>query len=82
MRTTLSIDEALLKRAKQRASAQGLTLGGFVEEALRDYLSAPHHSAAPVDLPVFPGGRPRSGVDPSSNRSLYDMLDEVTRGRS
>ncbi|WP_159500615.1 ribbon-helix-helix domain-containing protein [Microbacterium sp. 18062] len=76
MRTTLSIDDALLDRAKQRAQQRGVTLGRYVEEALREHLSAPPRVGEPVSLPVFPGGRLRPGIDPSSNRALYDALDE------
>ncbi len=76
MRTTLAIDDALLRRAKKRAAERGVTLGSFVEEALRDYLASPTRRVAPVTLPVAEGGRLRPGIDASSNRALYDALDE------
>ncbi len=76
MRTTLSIDDALLERAKKRASERRISLGRYVDEALREYLSAAERPAKRVVLPVSPGGGLRAGVDPSSNRSLYDAIDE------
>ncbi|MFT4122563.1 MAG: CopG family transcriptional regulator [Microbacteriaceae bacterium] len=76
MRTTLAIDDALLARAKKRAAQQGITLGRFVDEALRTRLASPERVAVPVRLPVFPGGRPRPGIDARSNRALLDALDE------
>ncbi len=80
MRTTLAIDDALLARAKLRASERGVTLGSFVEEALREWLSAPERRSQPPVLPVAEGGRLRPGIDASSNRALYDALDEADRG--
>jgi len=77
MRTTLAINDAILDRAKQRAREQGVTLGSYVEEALRVRLIAPEPPHEPVDLPVFSRGNGLApGIDPLSNRSMYDALDE------
>jgi hypothetical protein len=75
MRTTVSIDDSLLERAKRRAAANGVTLGRFVEDALRRELAAAP-SAGAVDLPVHPGGALRPGIEPSSNRALYEALGD------
>lgn len=75
MRTTLSIDDALLERAKKRATERGITLGRYVDEALREHLAAPTPDEA-VRLTVFDGGGVKPGVDLTSNRALYDLLDE------
>lgn len=78
MRTTLAIDDSLLAAAKTRAAAAGQTLGSYVEEALRLRLTAPAPTARPVSLPVFTRGTGLApGIDPSSNRSLYDALDDA-----
>ncbi|MBF0673550.1 MULTISPECIES: hypothetical protein [unclassified Salinibacterium] len=76
MRTTLSIDDALLTRAKRRAAQRGQTLGQYVEEAVRrDLVSVEQPSPAPT-LPTFTRGTGlRRGLNPSSNRALYDALD-------
>ncbi|MHA6694112.1 hypothetical protein [Homoserinimonas sp. A520] len=76
MRTTLSIDEALLERAKKRAAERGQTLGQYVEDAVRrDLVAPPQEKAAPA-LPTFTRGTGmRPGLDPSSNRALFDALD-------
>lgn len=80
MRTTVSIDDALLERAKRRATQQGETLGSYLEEALRQRLAAfSDDTSQQIDLPVFDGGASgglRAGIDPSSNRALYEALDE------
>lgn len=76
MRTTVSIDDALLARAKKSAAQRGQTLGQFVEESVRFRLLAPEPVTSPVRLPVFTGGNGmRPGIDPASNRALYDALD-------
>lgn len=75
MRTTVAVDDQLLAAAKRRAQERGQTLGQVFEDALRRDLSAP----APVTPPAVPvmrgGGGLSAGVDASSNRSLYEVLD-------
>lgn len=39
MRTTLDLDDALLRKAKQRAAKQGSTLTTVLENALREHLA-------------------------------------------
>jgi Arc/MetJ family transcription regulator len=76
MRTTIAIDDQLLAQAKRLASAERLTLGEFVEEALRRALTEPRQRK-PLMLPVFTGGTGMNpGIDPTSNRSLYDAMDD------
>jgi hypothetical protein len=77
MRTTVTIADELLEAAKQRARARGQTLGGLVEDALRRELALTDEPPAAVEIPVFRGGTgPRPGVDLTSNRALYELLDE------
>lgn len=77
MRTTLSIDDVLLARAKRRATEQGVTLGSFVEQALREHFSAPRVRGTVPAVPTYDGGEMKAGIDPSSNRDLWDALDEA-----
>jgi hypothetical protein len=77
MRTTISIHDELLETAKLRARERGVTLGALVEDALRRELSVRDEPPAKVELPVFRGGSgPRPGVELTSNRALYELLDE------
>jgi hypothetical protein len=76
MRTTVAVDDELLARAKRRAASRHLTLGQYIEEALRRDLLADDGPRLRVELPVFAGGRVQPGIDVSSNRDLYDALDE------
>jgi len=77
MRTTVAIDDQLLSRAKRRARQAGLTLGQFIEEALRRELGRKPSSSPRPSVPVFRGGTGlRPGVDGGSNRSLLEAIDE------
>jgi hypothetical protein len=77
MRTTISIDDNLLRSAKRRARREGLTLGQLIEEALRRELSHRANASSGPAIPVFEGGGGvRPGVDLSSNRALLEALDE------
>ena len=76
MRTTITIDDRLLERAKRRARDHGTTLGGVVEESLHHLLSMPKPSAGPP-LPLFEGGTGLApGIDPSSNASIHEASGE------
>jgi len=76
MRTTLSIDDNLLKAAKRRARELGLTLGRFVEAALRRELARSPRSDGRPEIPVFAEGTGlRPGIDATSTRSLLEALD-------
>lgn len=76
MRTTVAIDDNLLKSARRRARRMGLTLGQLVEVALRRELSRESAPAERPPVPVFRGGTGLNpGVDAGSTRSLLDALD-------
>lgn len=67
-----------LEAAKRRAQEQGCTLGDIVEQSLQVFLARPRPDFTDVpDLPVFDGGGGfRPGVDPSSNTSMLDAVDD------
>ena len=59
MRTTLVIDDALLRRLKQRAAAEKRTLSDVTQEVLRPGCGQTvERKRAPVKLPTFTMGRP------------------------
>jgi len=77
VRTTISINDELLASARRWASERGITLGKVIESALRRELTTRAMPAAPPAIPVFSRGTgPRLGLDLSSNRALYEILDE------
>ena len=77
MRTTVSIHDELLASARLRARERGVTLSQLIEDGLRRELSAaPDHAQRP-EVPVFRGrGGLVPGVDISSSRALYELLDD------
>lgn len=59
MRTTLILDDALLREAKKRAAERGTTVSQVVNEALRAALYAQRPRRRPVQLVTFgPTTRP------------------------
>lgn len=77
MRTTFAIDDHLLDEAKRQARRLGLTLGQFIEEAIRRELAHRKMPSSGPPIPVFRGGQGiRPGIDASSNRALLEALDE------
>lgn len=77
MRTTVSIADELLVAAKRRAHDRGQTLGEVIDAALRRELSATDQIGERPPVPVFRRGTgARPGLDLTSNRSLYEALDE------
>lgn len=76
MRTTITIDDEVLARAKDRAAERRQTLGEFVQDAVALKLATLDTAPRPrVDPPVFTRGRFRAGIDVTTNRGLFDALD-------
>jgi hypothetical protein len=79
MRTTVSLDEALLKQARQAALDRGISLNELVVTALRlelHRLTKPHRRKE-TKLPTFRGSGLRPGVDLDDTASLEDVMNET-----
>ena len=79
MKTTLNIQDNLLANAKAAAAMQRTTLTRLIEEGLSMRLAAMEKKQPPrkFSLPVMSGkGGMRPGIDPTSNRSMLDAMDE------
>jgi hypothetical protein len=79
MKTTLNIQDQLLAHAKSAAAMQQTTLTRLIEEGLVMRLAVPAKKASTrkLTLPVMNGkGGMRQGVDPTSNRSVLNAMDE------
>lgn len=77
MRTTIRVDDALLKQAKAYAARTGRSLTAVIEDALREVLSrrpAPSARKA-VHLPTVNGRGLQPGVDLDSSASLLDLME-------
>jgi hypothetical protein len=76
MKTTLDMDDALMRRAKKQAAADGLTLRTFVEEAIRARLLPAPDPRQPfrLALPIVEGKSPPA-VDIADRDALYDLME-------
>lgn len=80
MRTTLNLDDRLMRAAKREAAARGTTLTALIEGALRAELApAPARAGYALELPVVEGRREPS-VDISDRDALYKALDDPPAG--
>jgi hypothetical protein len=77
MRTTIRIDETLLREAKQLAARNGKTLTAVIEDALREALAHQRHIGPrePVRLVTVHGNGVRPGVDLDDSASLLDIME-------
>ena len=77
MKTTLNLNDHILRRAKSRARRDGITLTRFVEDALRaSLIDAEPGDAFKLELKVVRGHAPPN-VDISDRDALYDVLDSA-----
>lgn len=77
MRTTIRIDDQLLRRLKERSARTGRTVGELIEDAVREALD--RRERVPLDvtpLPVYGGTGVLPGVDLTSSRSLVEAMDQ------
>ncbi|MYD31973.1 MAG: hypothetical protein F4201_05595 [Nitrospira sp. SB0677_bin_15] len=77
MKTTLNLNDQVLRHAKERAARDGVTLTRFVENALRAKLMATPRKRPGFKLQIVTvkGKRPPN-VDISDRDALYDVLEE------
>ncbi len=75
-KTTLNLNDQVLRHAKERAARDGVTLTRFVENALRAKLMAIPRKGPGFKLQIttVKGKRPPN-VDISDREALYDVLD-------
>lgn len=77
MRTTLDLDDALLRAVKARAAETGRTMTSLIEEALREHLARTGVGAAPSPLRwVVVDGGPLPGVELADRDALLDLMEE------
>lgn len=79
MRTTVRLDDDLLREAKAHAAATGRTLTQVIEDALRESLARRAATARHprIELPVFRGSGLQPGVDLDSNAALLDIMEDT-----
>jgi hypothetical protein len=76
MRTTVSIDDEVLRIAKRRAADEGRTLGDLITESLRERLARrPPTSRTRYSVVTAGEGGPLPGIDITNNASVREVLD-------
>jgi hypothetical protein len=74
MKTTLNIDDNLMKKLKTESVRQGKTMSELLETALRGFLERKKPVRKLPALPVFDGGEMLVNV--ANRDSLYDTMDK------
>ena len=79
MRTTIRIDEQLLKQAKQTAVRRGTSLTAIIEDALRESLARQPSVGPrkPASLVTFDGNGLLPGVDLDDSAALLDVMESA-----
>jgi hypothetical protein len=75
---TISLDDAIVRKARIRAIEEGTSVSAKVREFLAHYakVDSTTDSALP-ELPVFKGNSGlQQGINPSSNKSMLNAADE------
>lgn len=81
MRTTVTINDDLLRELKALAAREDRTIGSVLEDAIRQLLDQPgptarHRFSLPTFEPRVPGLRP--GVDLTDREGLAEILGDNT----
>jgi hypothetical protein len=80
MRTTIRLDDALLRRAKAAAAASGRSLNDLIEDAVRAALTPRLSAVREPEIPVYGGHGLQPGVDLTDSAALLDLMDRDFRG--
>ena len=76
MRTTININDELLRDAKKRAAEEGTTLRALMEDALRSRIQAHGSSKSGFELRWrTEKGRLQPGVRLDDRQSLFDLME-------
>jgi Ribbon-helix-helix protein, copG family len=77
MRTTVRLDDHLLRKVRQYAVREGKTMTAVLREALLAYLARPASGGAaePLDLPRSGRGGTLPGVDLDDTAALHEVMD-------
>lgn len=77
MRTTLNLEDGLMKELKQEAAARGTTLTAVMEEAMREHLRRGREATSRgfrLRLVTAPGA-PLPGVDLDDRDALLERME-------
>ena len=75
MKTTLNIDDTLMRQVKQHAAKAGSTITALIESALRELLAQEKQPKKPYRFDWKPvPGKLRPGVDLTDRDQLYEIM--------
>jgi predicted transcriptional regulator len=79
MRTTISIDDSLLAKAKRVAAETGRSLSAVIDDALQESLNRRGEDARQATEVVLPSfeGRLLPGTDLDNSAALRDIMDDL-----
>ncbi|UCF20421.1 MAG: type II toxin-antitoxin system VapB family antitoxin [Gemmatimonadota bacterium] len=77
MRTTVRLDDALMRDVKQYAAEEGMTLTAVLHRALRELLARRRslEDRERVPLPSFAGAGLQPGVDLDDSAALIELME-------
>ena len=76
MRTTIEVNDELLRAVKVYAAGERMTLKAAFEQALRQFLAGPAAAREdPPPIPVFDGRGVQRGVDLTDSAALRNIMD-------
>lgn len=81
MRTTLVLEDELVRQAKKRATDAGLTLSELVNLALRDKLAASEAKAARFEMITYGLEKPPVQHEPGDFAEALEHDDTASLGR-
>ena len=76
MKTTLNLDDDLMRALKQRAAETGRTMTSLVEEAIREILARQSAPRIEEFRWVTVRGRVQPGIDVADRDSLIDAMED------
>ena len=78
MRTTVRLDDGLLREVKQYAAEEDMTFTAVVHQALRELLARSRRLAEQerAPLPSFGGQGLQPGVDLDDNAALLELMEQ------
>jgi len=76
-RTTIRLEEALLREAKKQAAERSTTLTAVIEDALREALARrqPSKARSRMKFTTFGGKGLQAGVDLDNSAALLDLME-------
>ena len=77
MRTTLILDDALLRQAKRRAAERDVTVSDLVNEALRESLGRTMPEPPPFSMVTYGKGSARVRHEPADLKAVLEAEDRM-----